>query len=262
MQRKNRVLEKLRKGEVPIGSILLAPDPVLTEVIGYNGVDYILFDGEHGTFHPQQLEACVRACDSAGVTPMARVPVSKDTDMLAYLDTGILGVMLPHCRSAAEARAFVQACKYPPQGKRGVGTGRAQQYGTIPIPEHTKQWNEELFLVAQVEDKECVDDLDNILAVDGLDAMFVGTNDLSQSLGFQGRENSPEFRKVQAEIIKRCKRPGKYVGTGARLPYTPSESTRIIKELGCDFYSMAFVLYLNKNFGDWMKEAHALAAAR
>jgi len=255
--RKNGMKAKLKAGNVPIGAIVLIPDPSLAELLGLCGFDYLLFDGEHGAITPEILERLVRACDSAGVVAMARLPVNTADAMLPYLETGILGAMLPHSRSAAQVAEFVHACKYAPLGTRGVGTGRATAYGTIATADHIREWNAEFFTIAQVEDQEAIDDLANITRIEGLDACYVGSNDLSQAIGFAGRPDDPEFRKIQARIAQNIKRGGKWVGLGARPPFTSAEASRL-RGMGADFFSFSYVGFLTRATKDLVRESRAL----
>jgi len=260
MQRKNAAKAKLRRGEVPIGAIVLIPDPSLAELLGLCGFDYLLFDGEHGSLTPENLERLVRACDSVGVVAMARLPVNKADAMLPFLETGILGAMLPHARSAAHVAEFVSACKYRPIGRRGVGTGRATAYGTISTAEHIKDWNEEFFTIAQIEDQEAIDDLPNITRVEGLDACYVGSNDLSQSVGFAGRADDPDFRRLQEKVARAVKAGGKWVGLGARPPFSSSEAARL-RSMGADFFSFSYVGFLAHATRTLLKESRAAITA-
>ena len=111
MLRTNAVKTKIKRGEVPIGALLLMPDPMLAELCALCGFDYVVFDAEHGAFEPSRLEHLVRACDSVGLTAIARLRVDSADAMLPYLETGILGVMQPHTRSASDAQWLVDGAK-------------------------------------------------------------------------------------------------------------------------------------------------------
>lgn len=257
MLRKNAVKAKIRKGEVPIGALLLMQDPMLVELCALCGFDYVVFDGEHGALTPERLEHLVRACDSFGLTAIARLRVDTADAMLPYVETGILGVMQPRTQSAAAAQLLVDGTKYAPIGKRGMGTGRASIYGTVPGRDHVREWNEEMLTIGQIEDKEGIDNLPEILRVDGLDSFYVGSNDLAHSLGFTGESSHPEVRKVQADIAKRIKSSGKWVGFGARSPYDAQEGKRL-RDVGADFFSYNLVGLFLKTGTDLVNNTRAL----
>jgi len=139
MMRKNLVKEKLEQGEVVFGCMVLSTDPLVAEVLGLAGFDFLMMDGEHGSFDVKILENMVRACDAVGVVSMARLPVSDPGAMLPYLETGIMGVQIPHASSREDAVRLVQAAKYSPIGKRGMGSGRVTGYAAVPALQHSKQ---------------------------------------------------------------------------------------------------------------------------
>jgi len=257
MLRSNAVKEKIRRGETPIGALTLVLDPTLTELCALCGFDFVIFDGEHGGLTPSLLEHLVRACDSVGLTAIARLRVDSADAMLPYVETGVLGVMQPHTRSAADAQWLVDGAKYPPIGKRGMGTGRVNAYGTIPGAEHVRQWNEEMLTIAQLEDNDAIKNLPEILKVDGLDACYIGSNDLAQALGHTGEASHPEVRKVQADLAKRVKAGGKWVGFGARHPYNAEEGRRL-RGVGADLFSFNVVGLFLKTGTDLVNQTRAL----
>jgi 2-keto-3-deoxy-L-rhamnonate aldolase RhmA len=257
MLRTNAVKAKIKRGEVPIGALLLMPDPMVAELCALCGFDYVVFDGEHGAFEPSRLEHLVRACDSVGLTAIARLRVDSADAMLPYLETGILGVMQPHTRSASDAQWLVDGAKYAPIGKRGMGTGRVNAYGTIPGLEHVRQWNDEMLTIAQIEDREGIDNLPEILKVKGLDALYIGSNDLAQALGHTGEPNHPEVRKTQADLAQRVKAGGKWVGFGARHPYNAEEGRRL-RGIGADLFSFNVVGLFLKTGTDLVNDTRAL----
>ena len=179
MLRKNGVKAKIKRGEIAVGALLLMNDPTLAEVLGLCGFDYLVFDGEHGSLSPETLTHCVRACDAVGVTSIARVRVDTAEALLPYVETGVLGIMQPHTQNAADAEWLVAGSKYAPIGSRGMGTGRSSAYAMIHGAQHAREWNEEMLCIAQIEDTASIDKLDEILAVPGLDACYIGANDLA-----------------------------------------------------------------------------------
>jgi 4-hydroxy-2-oxoheptanedioate aldolase len=213
MIRKNLVKQKLMRGEVVIGCSVRIPHPSVAEILGMIGFDYLMIDGEHGPLDAQTLENMVRACDSAGVVTAARLPVSDARAMLPFLESGILGVQIPHCRTKEDIQEFVDAVKYPPIGKRGVGPGRTTGFGAIPTNEHIKEWNEELLTFAMIEDTDGLKNMDEMLTVQGLDVIAIGQNDLSTSMGFAGNPFHPKVQEVLAGMVRKIRDSGRWAST-------------------------------------------------
>jgi 4-hydroxy-2-oxoheptanedioate aldolase len=199
--RHNSAKEKLRNGGTVLGCFTRYPNAALVEVLGYCGWDFIVFDGEHGTLEPADCEQMTRAAELQGVTPIVRVPVNLPHVILRFLDTGAQGLHVPMVRSAADAEAVVQAVKYQPRGSRGLANVRASDYGQrSPLAEYITRANEETLISVHIETEDSVDRLGEIIAVDGLDVIFIGPTDLSNSLGLPGQLQNP---KVQA-ALQRC----------------------------------------------------------
>jgi 4-hydroxy-2-oxoheptanedioate aldolase len=196
-----------------IGCSVRIPHPTVAEILGMVGFDYLMMDGEHGPLDAQTLENMVRACDAAGVVAAARLPVSDAEAMLPFLDSGILGVQIPHCKTQDDVQRFVDASKYPPVGKRGVGPGRATRFGAIPTDEHIRQWNEELLTFAMIEDEDGLKNLPEMLKVEGIDVFVIGQNDLSTSLGFPGNQFHPKVQEIITETVRQIREAGRWTGT-------------------------------------------------
>jgi 4-hydroxy-2-oxoheptanedioate aldolase len=211
MLRKNLVKEKLQRGEVVFGCMVLSTDPLIAEVLGLAGFDFLMLDGEHGSFDVKILENMVRACDAVGVVAFARLPVSDPGGMLPYLETGIMGVQIPHCGSKEDAARLVDAAKYSPIGKRGMGSGRVTGYAAIPAAQHGKQWNEEMMAIVQVEDAETIEKLPEILEVPGFDIIAIGLSDMANSMGHRGDRHHPDVMKAVAKMTKQIRDTGRWV---------------------------------------------------
>jgi 4-hydroxy-2-oxoheptanedioate aldolase len=240
MLRTNTLKARLQEGHVAIGVLLLMPDPSLVELVGICGFDYVVVDGEHGALTPDKLEHVVRACDSVALPSIVRLRAESVDAMLPWIDTGVLGVMQPHTRNADDAMRLVNGTKYAPLGTRGMGTGRASAYGSIHGTRQVEEWNREMLAIAQIENVEGVENLDEILRVDGLDACYIGATDLSHAVGRTGEPSHPAVRELQAELAGRVKAAGKWVGFGARDPYDAHEGARL-RGIGADLFSFNFV---------------------
>lgn len=197
----------LAQGQCVFGSVVV--EPIQAELMANIGFDYLQIDGEHYPLTPASLEHIVRAADSGGAVSIARLPSHDPRVIMPFLETGILGLQVSHCMNAADARQLVDATKYAPIGSRGKGGGRAGAYGVIPPSQHIREWNEHFMAIPQVEDKEAVDNLDEILATEGVDAIAIGLGDLSVSLGFPDDKDHPEVFKVVEKMARKIRDAGK-----------------------------------------------------
>jgi len=183
----NRTKAKLAAGEPAFGCFVRTPEPQLIEYVGLLGWDFLVFDAEHGPLQPREVENLCRAIEPHGTTPMVRVTTNDAPTILRFLDIGAHGVHVPWVNSAAEAERAVRAVKYSPRGTRGLAGSRASEWGLREsIEAYVERANRETLVVIQVETQEAVDAIDEYLKVDGVDVLFLGPTDLSQSLGHPG----------------------------------------------------------------------------
>jgi 4-hydroxy-2-oxoheptanedioate aldolase len=198
--RPNAAKARLKAGETIFGCFVRYPDAGLVEVLGYQAWDFLVFDGEHGVLEPRDCENMVRAAELRGVTPIVRVPTNLPPQILRLMDTGAQGLHVPWVNSAAEADAAVRSVKYHPRGQRGLAGVRAADYGQAgSLADYTQRANAETLVVVHIETAEAVERAGEIAAVDGVDVVFIGPTDLSQSLGVPGQTQHPD---VQAAIDK------------------------------------------------------------
>lgn len=188
----NNTKARLKAGETVLGCFVRYPNASLVELLGYQPWDFLVFDGEHGTLEPRDCENMVRAAELRNVTPLVRVTTNQSHIILRLLDTGAQGLHVPWVNSAAEAEAAVQSVKYHPRGVRGLAGVRAADYGQrAPFSEYVQQANAETLVVIHIETAEAVEQLPQIAAIEGVDVIFVGPMDLSQSYGVPGQSNHP-----------------------------------------------------------------------
>jgi 4-hydroxy-2-oxoheptanedioate aldolase len=211
--RPNPTKEKLRRGEVVLGLFLLSADPHMVGVVAATGYDFVLFDMEHTSLSHERLEQLVRAADAAGITPMARVPSGSRSDILRALETGVRGLMVPMVESAADAAQAARFSRYHPEGDRGVyllsyPTG----YGGRTPAEHFPATNDALLLIAQIETAQGVENAAAIAATSGIDVLFVGPVDLSQSLGVPGQLGHERVLAAQEAALGAARAAGKWGG--------------------------------------------------
>ncbi|MCH7642604.1 MAG: 2-dehydro-3-deoxyglucarate aldolase, partial [Chloroflexi bacterium] len=185
---KNHMKAKIKAGEPVFGISIMFPSPHLVEIIGLLGFDWVLIDCEHGSMTVESVEILALAAERHGMAAIVRPEVNRPDLIARYLDRGCMGVQIPHVITRADAEAAVRAVKFAPEGMRGLARGtRAGDYGFLGDgPDMVKALNDETLVCIQIEDREALDNLDEILEADGVDVFFVGPSDLSQSLGHPG----------------------------------------------------------------------------
>ena len=211
--RHNAMKARLAQGGWTAGPILPIAAPALVEVVALAGFDHVLIDAEHGHISVADCEGLVRAAESAGITPIVRVPVNAPEAILRYLDTGAQGVLVPQICTREDAERAVRAARYHPLGRRGLAGTRASDYGLRgSLQDYVREANEQLLVLGLIEDIRAVENLSQILAVEGLDIITIGPADLSQSMGHPGDVQHPDVQAAIAEIIRQGVAAGKVVG--------------------------------------------------
>jgi len=192
---------KMMKNKITIGSWITIGDLSVAEIMANMGFDWLTIDMEHSAITLDKAQALIQIIGLSGVTPLVRVGENDPTLIKRVMDAGSHGVIVPMVNCADDAVRAVKAVKYPPVGTRGVGLARAQGYGLQF--ERYKNWvNKESVVIVQIEHIDAVEDLDNILEVDGVDGFIVGPYDLSASMGMPGRFDDPEVRGVLRRVMK------------------------------------------------------------
>ena len=205
--RKNHAKHKLEQGGV-VTSITGVLNADLADYLGPLGFDVIWFEGEHGPVDYADIPNLTRACDVWGVNSLVRV--NRNTPGVIYrtLDQGAQGIVVPHVNTAAEARAVVEAAKFHPLGRRGMYTGR-QSYA---VPDYVTRANDETMVVVLIEDIVAVENLDEILQVDHIDAFLVAYSDLGQSMGHLESPPHPDVQATLDRAIRQIVAAGKVAG--------------------------------------------------
>lgn len=185
------------------------------EILAQLGVDFIHIEGEHGAWTLRDIEDTCVIANALGLTVHARIPNINASTILQFLDRGVQGITGPHIRNNRDAQALVAACRFAPQGSRSFYMSRpAGYYLPENVPEYLAQANSEIWVTALLEDREAIEEnLPDILAVDGLDAVAIGHIDLSQSMGHPGNWKHPivnrAMQKAWDQIIAAGKAPGR-----------------------------------------------------
>jgi 4-hydroxy-2-oxoheptanedioate aldolase len=209
----NRVKAKLAAGEAAFGCFVRTPEPSLIEYVAMLGWDFLVFDAEHGTLQPRDVEDLCRAVEPRGTTPIVRVTTNDAPTILRFLDTGAHGLHVPWVNSAAEVERAVQSVKYTPRGIRGLAGSRASEWGiNEPIGEYVKRANRETLVVIHIETQDAVDAIDEYIAIDGVDVLFLGPTDLSQSLGHPGDLRHPDVLRAMERVANAVVGSGKTLG--------------------------------------------------
>ncbi len=223
----NTTKQKLREGKVVFGAIVGEYAPVTIEVLGAIGFDFIMIDCEHGPMSLLEVEHLVRACETANITPLARVPDHAPATILRFLDRGVQGVIVPHVNTKAQAEAIVKAARYYPDGERSIGSTRAHDYNIgVSRLEATRWLNEQVMVIPMIEHIDAVAVLDDILTVPGIDVLQCAPNDLAQSMGFPPEA---EVVKVRKEVIAKARAAGLPAGVGGNSPADPEAVAELIK---------------------------------
>jgi 2-keto-3-deoxy-L-rhamnonate aldolase RhmA len=156
----------------------------------------------------------IKAAETAGLTPIVRVPNSDPGLAGRFLDSGAMGIIFPHCNTKGDAEAAVRAVKYPPEGERGAG-GRSMNLSGMSVADYIREANRETMVITMIEEMEALDNLKDILAVEGLDVLWIGRLDLSISSGVPGKLDDPKIQDAVSRIISEGSAAGKVVGVGA-----------------------------------------------
>ena len=194
----HRFKERLQRGETLLGTIISLPSLEVAEIMANAGFDWLFVDMEHSTLGFEMTQHILQAVDSK-TTCVVRVPSPHEAWFKKCLDMGAGGIMVPQVNSAEQAQSVVKACRYPPEGERSVGIARAHGYG-MAFGEYMEQANAELAVILQVEHVDSVSNIDTIVQVPGIDALFVGPYDLSASLGKTGKVDDPEVRDAISRV--------------------------------------------------------------
>ena len=233
--RTNTTKAKMAEGKVVYGAIVSRFAPDVVEIFGAIGYDFVMIDGEHGPMDLDQVEHMVRAAESFGITPIARIPNHEDSTILRFLDRGVQGIIVPHINTKEDAESVAQAARYYPDGHRGMaGSGRAHDYG-MGGADSTGWVNSQILVVPMCEETQAVDNLDEILSVSGVDVVHVAASDLGQSMGNPGRE---KVREVMGQVIPRIRSSGKGCGAGGNSPADAAGVAEFIN-LGANFITVS-----------------------
>ncbi|HMH50060.1 MAG TPA: aldolase/citrate lyase family protein [Candidatus Acidoferrum sp.] len=209
--RENTLRKIWSAGGTVVNAWLSIPSSFSAEVVAHQGYDSITIDMQHGVVDYQTAVGMLQAIATTPVIPLARVPWNDPAILMKSLDAGVYGVICPMINTRADAEALVRACKYPPRGYRSFGPVRASLYAGTDYIDHA---NDDLIVMPMIETAEALKNLDEILSVPGVDAVYVGPADLSLSMGCRPRldQTDEPIVKAQLDIVEACKRHGVVAG--------------------------------------------------
>jgi len=229
-----KLIKNLENKEISIGPFSKSSDPSIIECIGLAGFDFLIIDLEHGPNTFESAQNLIRAALLYEMTPIIRVSENNESLILKALDIGAQGVQVPQINNKQDAIKVVTAAKFSPLGNRGVCRYvRAAGFSSKDKNLYFEESNQNTLVILQIEGKEGIENFDNILDVNGVDIIFIGPYDLSQSLGVPGQTNHPKVINAMKSVVDKAKRKNIVVGTFVETP----EDLKMWKDLG--------VLYLS-----------------
>jgi 2-keto-3-deoxy-L-rhamnonate aldolase RhmA len=195
--------QRLKQGDLLIGTFMTLPSPEIAEIFVETGYDWLFVDMEHTTLDIEDVQRILQAVGEK-CSCIVRVPSNDETWLKKVLDAGADGVIIPHVNTADEVRQIVKNCLYPPEGSRSVGLSRAQKYG-LQFEDYVKNANQTVAIIPQVEHIDGVKNIEEIVKVPGISAVFIGPYDLSGSLGKLGEVKDSQVQKSITSIKDACR---------------------------------------------------------
>lgn len=208
----NSFKHAIAKGELQIGCWLGLADPYISEISAGAGFDWLLIDAEHAPNDLRSVMAQLQVIAGRGCHAIVRPPTGETWMIKQFLDAGAQTILVPMVESAEQARDLVAAVTYPPHGVRGVGSALARASDFAAIPDYLTTARDEICLLVQVENNKGIAALDEILAVDGIDGVFIGPSDLAADMGFIGKAGAPDVKAAVCDAITKIVASGKAAG--------------------------------------------------
>lgn len=225
---KNKLRKALLTRELTLGSWIQIGHPAVAEIFARVGFDWICVDLEHGAIDLETMTNIFRTLEAFDAVPVARLPINDPVWIHRSLDAGAMGLIIPMVKTAQEIDTAIRMAKYPPRGERGYGYCRANLHG-MDFDKYIATANDEIAIIAQIEHRDGMENLDSILQVPDLDGVFIGPLDLSGSYGKIGQMDCPEMINALTKYMKSCKKYKKAPGMHVIQP-NPANVQRAIKE--------------------------------
>ena len=231
---RNRFKRLLKEGKVTFGLWITIDSTDIAEIISKLGFDWLVFDMEHAPLTIKDIQKMIQVINDSEVTPLVRVAWNDPVLVKLVLDVGVHGILFPWISSREEAELAVKSTKYPPKGIRGYGPRRASMYG-LKIKEYLASADEEVMVIAQIETRKAIENLNEILSVKGVDAIFIGPYDLATSLGYLGDPSHPEVQEAIKNILEKALKHN--VPAGIYIPPEPELALKYI-DMGFKFIAL------------------------
>ena len=255
--RENALKQRLHAGKAAFGVMCTFPSPPMVEMLGHLGFDWILLDNEHGSITVDTAEGCIVAAELCGMAPIVR-PVGNKPEIIApFLDRGAWGVQVPHVNTADEARAAVDAAKYGPEGHRGIFSGgRPANYGFKGnTGDYAKEANRQTLVCLMLEEVTAIDNLPELVTVPGVDVYFIGSGDLSQSMGYTGQQTHPDVQQMMERGVKTITGAGRIAGCSC-----PDNLIPKFLDLGVQYFHGSVGRLLQQSSDAYLQKVRAAAA--
>ncbi len=205
---KNKVKWDLKDGKTSIGTFLnLMKDPEAVRILGDAGFDFFVVDAEHSPYNEDTARLLMKEGRATGIMPFMRVPDPIYHFLARALDSGAMGLIIPRVETKEQVERIIESTKFPPWGRRGSALRPvALDYESTPVQDYIVQANRETMIAIQIESSTAIERIDDLLSVEGVDAAFIGPNDLSINLGIPGKQGDPKMFECVKEVIEACKR--------------------------------------------------------
>lgn len=200
----NKTKQQLEAGQEVFGVLNSIPCPLLCEMFGHAGYEFVIIDTEHLLVNADNLQHAIRAAEISGITPLMRIPSSDSALIARALDSGAQGIVIPRVSSVQQAREAVAAVRYPPLGQRGISGGRTTGFGNINLDDYIVQANREIMLVLMIEDPAGCEALAEIVKLPGIDMILEGALDLSIAMGHGNQPQHPQVQDAIQNMSSTC----------------------------------------------------------
>lgn len=217
--------DRLRNGEQVLGTMVTtfsAPD--IAKILQVCGFDFLIVDCEHGAFTTREVANIIAVARGIGMPALVRIPEMRREHALKFMEMGASGLLLPNTETAEQAKMLVDCTKYAPLGHRGVSLSRPHtDFKKVSGEQYMPQANDETILMCQIESRKGVENVEEIIAVEGIDVAFIGPNDMSQDYGILGQFEHPEIVAAFEKIVAAAQANGKWAGAhfGGAAPLKP-----------------------------------------
>jgi len=247
----NKLKKILKEGKSAIGTFASINSPDLVEIMGLTGFDFVIIDAEHGPMNAETTMNLIRAAQLHNMTPIVRIRENSETVILKHLDVGAHGIQVPQINNSEDAKLLVQRAKYSPQGKRGVAMPRSADYGLYPIMDYFDKSNEQTMIIAHCENITALESLEDIAKTPGIDVIFLGPFDMSQSMEISGQVKHPRIEEAAQRVLDICKKynkvPGIFATTGDDARKRIEQGFRYVPiGMDCTLIGSAFKEIVNK----------------